>query len=93
MSTIPSGIEVPKVLNIYFEGSKMPSEKESFDKEKSLHFKAHITTDYQYYKETIVQAKILERTGEWGFAKREYFRAFKLFRVEPLQAFLIFSNL
>jgi len=59
--------------------------KGSFDKEKSLHFRSHITTDYQYYKETLAQAKALLRAGEWGFAKREYLRAFKLFRGEPFR--------
>lgn len=43
------------------------------------------TTDYQYYEETIIRAKALERAGEWGFAKREYLRAFKLFRGEPFK--------
>jgi tetratricopeptide (TPR) repeat protein len=45
----------------------------------------HITTDYEYFEEILVQAKTLERAGEWGFAKREYMRAFVLFRGEPFK--------
>jgi tetratricopeptide (TPR) repeat protein len=45
----------------------------------------HITTDYEYFEEILVQAKALERAGEWGFAKREYLRAFALFRGEPFR--------
>jgi transposase len=56
-----------------------------FTKERFLHFKGYVTTDYQYYKETIIRAKALERAGEWGFAKREYLRAFALFRGEPFK--------
>ncbi len=43
------------------------------------------TTDYQYYEATIIRARALERAGEWGFAKKEYLRAFKLFRNEPFK--------
>lgn len=35
--------------------------------------------------EHIIQAKALLRAGEWGFAKREYFSAFNLFRGEPFK--------
>jgi tetratricopeptide (TPR) repeat protein len=54
-----------------------------FIKQRFLYFKGYITTDYQFYEETITRAKALERAGEWGFAKKEYLRAFKLFRGEP----------
>ncbi|MCK4252518.1 hypothetical protein KAX97_13810 [candidate division WOR-3 bacterium] len=50
-----------------------------------LHFRAPLTTDYQHYKEILIQAKVLERAGEWGFAVKEYLRAFKLFRGEPFK--------
>ncbi|MCK4233649.1 hypothetical protein KAX75_04420, partial [candidate division WOR-3 bacterium] len=59
--------------------------KGSFGEDKYLHFRSHITTDYQYYKETTAQAKALLRADEWGFAKREYLRAFSLFRGEPFK--------
>jgi tetratricopeptide (TPR) repeat protein/transposase len=59
--------------------------KGAFGEEKVLHFTSHITTDYQYYGEILVQAKALERAGEWEFAKREYLRAFALFRGEPFK--------
>jgi transposase len=45
----------------------------------------HFTTDYDEFKHTINQAKALLRAGEWGFAKREFNRAFKLFRGEPFK--------
>jgi hypothetical protein len=51
----------------------------------SLVWKFHISTDYDLFKETLVQAKALERAGEWVFARKEYLRAFKLFRAEPFR--------
>jgi tetratricopeptide (TPR) repeat protein/transposase-like protein len=56
-----------------------------FIKQGFLHFKGYITTDYQFYEETMIRAKTLERAGEWVFAKKEYLRAFKLFRGEPFK--------
>jgi hypothetical protein len=43
------------------------------------------TTDYQDFTTAVVQAKALERAGEWNLAKREYLRAFKLVRGEPFK--------
>ncbi|MEO0094896.1 MAG: helix-turn-helix domain-containing protein [candidate division WOR-3 bacterium] len=43
------------------------------------------TTDYQDILRTISQARALERTGEWEFAKKEYLKAFSLFRGEPFK--------
>jgi len=45
----------------------------------------HFTTDYDELETLLVQAKALERAGEWGFARKEYLRAFKLFRGEPFK--------
>jgi len=45
----------------------------------------HFITDYDEYKQSLAQAKALLRAGEWGFAKREFLRAFKLFRGEPFK--------
>ncbi|MEO0161653.1 MAG: hypothetical protein ABIL74_05210 [candidate division WOR-3 bacterium] len=45
----------------------------------------YFTTDYQEFEQTLAQAKALERVGEWGFARKEYLRAFKLFRGEPFK--------
>jgi len=45
----------------------------------------YFTSDYQEFEQTIAQAKALERAGEWKFAKKEYLRAFKLFRGEPFK--------
>jgi transposase/tetratricopeptide (TPR) repeat protein len=56
-----------------------------FIKQRSLHFKGYITTDYQEFEQTLTRAKALERAGEWGFAKKEYLRVFKLFRGEPFK--------
>ncbi len=39
----------------------------------------YFTTDYQEFEQNLARAKALERAGEWGFAKKEYLRAFKLF--------------
>ncbi len=45
----------------------------------------YFTTDYQEFEQTLAQAKALERAGEWKFARKEYLRAFKLFRGEPFK--------
>ena len=48
-------------------------------------FDCYFTTDFGEYREHIIQAKALLRAGEWGFAKREFMRAFRLFRGEPFR--------
>jgi len=63
---------------------KLPSDT-LFIREGFLYFKGYITTDYQEFEQTITRANVLERAGEWGFAKREYLRTFKLFRGEPFK--------
>jgi transposase len=45
----------------------------------------HFTTDYSEFKQILTLAKALERADEWGFASKEYLRAFKLFRGEPFK--------
>ncbi|MEO0127556.1 MAG: helix-turn-helix domain-containing protein [candidate division WOR-3 bacterium] len=45
----------------------------------------YFTTDYQEFEHTLAQAKALQRAGEWSFARKEYLRAFKLFRGEPFK--------
>ncbi len=60
---------------------KVPSHH-LYIKQDSLCFDCYFTTDYGEYQEHIAQAKVLLRAGEWGFAKREFMRAFKLFRGE-----------
>ncbi len=45
----------------------------------------YVMSDYNDFQSHIAQAKALERAGEWGFAKKEYLRAFKLFRGEPFK--------
>ncbi len=45
----------------------------------------YFTTDYWEFEQKLIQAKALQRAGEWGFARKEYLRAFKLFRGEPFK--------
>jgi DNA-binding SARP family transcriptional activator len=45
----------------------------------------HSTTDFDDFEQTILQARALERSGDWDIAKQEYKRAFSLFRGEPFQ--------
>lgn len=54
-------------------------------KENRLFFDCYFTTDYGEYTEHLAQAKALLLAGEWAFARREYFRAFKLFRGKPFR--------
>jgi transposase len=54
-------------------------------KENKLFFNCYLTTDFGEYMEHIIQAKALLREGEWGFAKREFNQAFRLFRDEPFK--------
>lgn len=63
---------------------RLPSHYLYVKKEK-LFFNCYFTTDYGEYTEHLAQAKALERAGEWGFAKKEYLRAFALFRGEPFK--------
>lgn len=61
---------------------KLPSHY-LYIKEDNLCFDCYFTTDYGEYQEHLTQAKALLRAGEWEFAKREFIRAFSLFRDEP----------
>jgi len=45
----------------------------------------YLNIDYNDFNATLVRAKALQRAGEWEFARREYLRAFKLFRGEPFK--------
>jgi tetratricopeptide (TPR) repeat protein/transposase len=45
----------------------------------------HFTTDYGEFREGIAQAKAFRRAGEWDFARKEFLRAFSLFRGEPFR--------
>lgn len=45
----------------------------------------YFTSDYQEFEQGLAQAKALERAGEWAFARKEYLRAFRLFRGEPFK--------
>jgi len=54
-------------------------------KERKLVVECYFTTDYGEYQEHLAQAKALLRAGEWGFAKREFMQAFKLFRGKPFK--------
>ena len=63
---------------------KLPSHY-LYIKSERLFFDLYFRTDYDKYKENVAQAKVLNRVGEWGFAKREYLHAFSLFRGEPFR--------
>jgi transposase/tetratricopeptide (TPR) repeat protein len=56
-----------------------------FGESRLVNCGVHLTTDYRDFEIAITHAKALERAGEWRFAKREYLRAFKLFRGEPFK--------
>jgi len=45
----------------------------------------YFTTDYNEFKALLTQAKTLDLSGEWQFARREYLRAFALLRSEPFK--------
>jgi transposase len=45
----------------------------------------YFTTDYSEFEQILAQAKALHRAGEWNLAKKEYIRAFSLFRGEPFR--------
>jgi transposase len=66
------------------KGLKIPAHH-LYIKGDSLCFDCYFATDYGEYQEHIAQAKALLRAGEWGFAKREFMQAFKLFRGEPFR--------
>ncbi len=73
---IKKGLKIPgHYLEIRRQGG------ESFLFNQNLYF----TTDYQEFEQTLARAKALERAGEWNFARKEYLRAFRLFRGEPFK--------
>jgi transposase len=45
----------------------------------------YFTTDYNEFRALLIQAKTLELSGEWQFARREYLRAFAMLRGEPFK--------
>lgn len=45
----------------------------------------YLTTDHNNFEIALAQANLLQRAGEWRFAKREYLRAFAQFRGEPFK--------
>ncbi|MCK4233870.1 hypothetical protein KAX75_05545, partial [candidate division WOR-3 bacterium] len=73
---------IKKVLKIPSHLLEVSSKK---DNSVLINKGIHFITDYNEYQESIAQAKALERAGEWGFAKREFHQAFKLFRGEPFK--------
>jgi hypothetical protein len=49
-----------------------------------MNYNLYFTADYQEFAQTIACVKALELAREWGFAPKEYLRAFKLFCGKPL---------
>ena len=45
----------------------------------------YLYNDYKYFEELLVQAQTLARMDEWEFARREFLRAFSLYRGEPFR--------
>ena len=45
----------------------------------------YLYNDYKHFMELLTQAQTLLRMGEWEFARKEYLRAFSLFRGEPFK--------
>lgn len=45
----------------------------------------YLYNDYKYFEELLVQAQTLMRMNEWEFARREYLRAFSLYRGGPFK--------
>ncbi len=50
-----------------------------------LQWDCFFTTDWDYFLERLTQARALIRGEKWGFAKKEFLRAFSLFRGEPFK--------
>lgn len=50
-----------------------------------VNFGIYFNADYQEFEQTLLQAKTLERAEQWALAKRDYSRAFALFRGEPFK--------
>jgi len=75
-------VRVKKALKI---PSHLLTVSRSYGETSLINEGIYFTTDYQEFAQTLARAKALQRAGEWGFAKREYLQAFKLFRGEPFK--------
>lgn len=51
----------------------------------ALYWRIVFTTDYELFSETLTQAKVFARVGEWHYARRDYLRAFRLCRAAPFR--------
>jgi transposase len=71
------------------EALKIPAHyleiKRQYGESSLISQKLHFFTDYNEFEQTLARAKALEQVGEWEFAKKEYLRAFRLFRGEPFK--------
>jgi tetratricopeptide (TPR) repeat protein len=63
---------------------KIPSQF-LYVKGKSLFCDCYFQTDYAQSLEHTAQAHALLKDGEWGFAKKEFKRAFSFYRAEPFK--------
>lgn len=75
-------IRIKKSLNI--PGHYLEIDNNS-GKPRLINRNLFFTTDYEEILRILSQAKAMERTGEWNFARKEYLKAFKLFRGEPFK--------
>jgi hypothetical protein len=51
----------------------------------NIHYAGGGITDYAILQESLTLGRALDGASKWGWAKREYQRAFRLFRGEPFQ--------
>lgn len=69
-----------------FESAHLHQKKRETSVSRFFNYKtAHKEFKGIVFEFLLAQAKALLRAGEWGFAKREFMRAFKLFRGEPFK--------
>lgn len=54
-------------------------------KQDHLVWTFYLNNDHDHFREILVQAKTLARAGEWSYARREFLRAFGLFRGMPFK--------
>jgi two-component SAPR family response regulator len=57
--------------------------KKSYDHTFLFNSGLYFTSDYSDYLQALAQARALQQAGEWHYARREYLRAFRMFRGEP----------
>lgn len=75
-------MRIKKALNIPVHLLEIISRKEN---PVLINRGIHFSTDYQEFEQILAGAKAFQRAEQWGFAKKEYSQAFRLFRGEPFK--------